>query len=266
MPEQSKKRPIEIREIVLKSPNEFRVQGENPSKMTGYAAVFDQWVEIDTWWGDTYRERIQRGAFTKTIEENDVFAVWNHNPDIVLGSSRNKTLVLSEDEYGLAIEIEPPNSPEGQSKLESVRRGDVKKMSFAFEVIKEDLVKTKDGSGKEVLERTLLELKLWETSPVVWPAYTGTTIGARSWLMDNGMDIEKIASALRCKKLRGEFDPEEIEEVKKVIENLTSLLPEERDAEPDNPLVIETRNEPEYIHSVCAAFDDFNFKFKHRGL
>lgn len=249
------KRVIEVREITLKSPNEFRVTGEENQKMTGYAAVFDQQATVDTWWGDTYKESIKKGAFAKSINESDIFAVWNHNPDIVLGSSRNKTLVLSEDDYGLSIEIEPPNSSEGRSKLESVKRGDVKKMSFAFEVIKENIVKTKDANGKEIAERTLIEVKLWEVSPVVWPAYVGTTLGARSWLMDNGMDIETLAQAIRTRKLRGEFSPEEMETVRNIIENLRSLLPTETVIEPGEPLVTATDREPEQYHSLMADMD-----------
>lgn len=251
----TKERTIEIREITLKSPLEFRVEGDENPKMTGYAAVFDQWAEINTWWGDTFRECIKKGAFAKSIRESDVYAVWNHNPDIVLGSSRNGTLALLEDDYGLHIEIDPPKSPEGESKLESVRRGDVKKMSFAFEVIKEENAKKKGDDGKEYNERTILELKCWEVSPVVWPAYAGTTLGARSWLADNGIDMEALAQAMRTRKLCGEFAPEEIEYVKALIENLRTQLPAEVVSEPVEPLETKSSIEPIDHHSVLAALD-----------
>ena len=60
--------------------------------------------------------------------------------------------------------------------IESIQRGDVSQMSFGFEVIKENVV---CAEGQMDL-REVLEVKLWEVSPVAFPAYTDTEIGARA--------------------------------------------------------------------------------------
>jgi HK97 family phage prohead protease len=58
--------------------------------------------------------------------------LWNHNADLPLGRTRNGTLVLRKDGSGLRIELTPPATTWGQDAIESIRRGDVSGMSFAF--------------------------------------------------------------------------------------------------------------------------------------
>ena len=64
----------------------------------------------------------------------------------------------------------------GRDAVESIRRGDVDQMSFGFEVLEDAW--DKDGEG--TLIRTLHKVQLYEVSPVVFPAYTGTQVAARA--------------------------------------------------------------------------------------
>ena len=89
---------------------ELRASAENePPKITGYAAVFNQLSED---LGGFY-ERIDPGAFAKTLQEADVRSLWNHDPNYVLGRTRSGTLLLSEDDHGLAIDVTPPDTSWG---------------------------------------------------------------------------------------------------------------------------------------------------------
>lgn len=144
--------------------------GDAPPVIFGYAAVFNQLSENL----GGFRERIAPGAFTKALSD-DVRALFNHDPNIVLGRTRSKTLRLSEDKKGLAIEIDPPSTPAALALMESMRRGDVTQMSFGFQTVK-DSWEVVDGEPV----RTLIEARLFDVSPVTYPAYPQTEVALRS--------------------------------------------------------------------------------------
>jgi len=140
-------------------------------RIAGYAAVFNSLSE-DL---GGFREKIDPGAFKKTIGTDDVRALWNHNDDYVLGRNRSGTLSLSEDAHGLKIDILPPDVQWARDLMVSIERGDVDKMSFGFRTIS-DRWEMKDS--EEI--RTLEEVKLYDVSPVTFPAYPDTTVALRS--------------------------------------------------------------------------------------
>lgn len=139
--------------------------------ITGYAAVFNTLSE-DL---GGFREKIDPGAFSKTIKSDDVRALRNHNDDYVLGRNRSGTLKLSEDQRGLAIDILPPDAQWARDLMVSIERGDVDQMSFGFRTIS-DRWEMKDE--EEI--RTLEEVRLFDVSPVTFPAYPDTSVALRS--------------------------------------------------------------------------------------
>lgn len=147
----------------------------------GYAVVFDSWSEVMVdGRGRPFRERIAPTAFDRALAAApDVRALWNHNSDFPLGRTRNGTLQVRKEGGGLRIELMPPGTSWGRDAVESIRRGDVSGMSFAFQVRRENgdtWAKGADG----VAERTLLDADLFEVSPVVFPAYPATSVGVRA--------------------------------------------------------------------------------------
>ncbi|MGE3487920.1 MAG: HK97 family phage prohead protease [Nitrospira sp.] len=150
-----------------------RAAGEGEQEvrlLTGYAAVFDT-LSVELW---GFRERIAKGAFGNSLGD-DVRALWNHDTNHVLGRTTNATLRLAEDEIGLHVEIDPPSSPMADSFVASVERGDVNQMSFAFRTLEDTWDEDEEGQ----LIRTLTKVKLYEVSPVTFPAYPATSISAR---------------------------------------------------------------------------------------
>jgi uncharacterized protein len=148
-------------------PVEMRAEeGEKP-KLIGHAAVFDTPAEI---YG--FEEVIRKGAFADAIKKDDVRALWNHNPDYVLGRTKSGTLRLSEDDIGLAIENDPPDTQWARDLMTSMQRGDVDQMSFGFIVDEE---KWSKREGKPDL-REILKARLFDVSPVTYPAYEETDI------------------------------------------------------------------------------------------
>jgi HK97 family phage prohead protease len=148
---------------------------DSPPKLVGHAAVFNQEANI----GGMFREMIAPGAFAKSLKENDdVRGLFNHDANFVLGRTKAGTLELKEDKVGLLSEINPPDTQLVRDMvLEPMRRGDIDKMSFGFEVKAQEW---RDGEDGELDLRIIREAKLYDVSPVTFPAYEGTDIAVRS--------------------------------------------------------------------------------------
>ncbi|MDF3413279.1 HK97 family phage prohead protease [Sulfitobacter sp. M57] len=150
---------------------EVRAEGDDePAVLMGYAALFDETSE-DL---GGFRERIAQGAFANTIG-GDIRALFNHDTNLILGRTKANTLRLLEDQRGLRCEITLPDTNTARDLRESVRLGNVDQMSFGF--------RTKKDSWDEVdgaIVRTLIEVELFDVSPVTFPAYPQTELALRS--------------------------------------------------------------------------------------
>jgi HK97 family phage prohead protease len=157
------------------------VEADGKPVISGYAAVFDKLSEDMGGW----REKIAKGAFTKTLaSDDDIRALIDHDSSLILGRKKANTLSLREDDKGLFVEIVPPDTTVGRDILVSIRRGDITGMSFGFNTIS-DSWNMENG----VNIRTLTETKLFDVSPVTYPAYPDTSVAVRSmeqWLKQSG--------------------------------------------------------------------------------
>ena len=199
--EMSKK--IERRAFELKN-LEIRSEGDGPEKITGYAATFEE-LSVPLW---GFREKIQKGAFAESIRQDDIRALWNHDPNYVLGRNRSGTLKLEEDDKGLRIEITPPETQWAKDLMESIRRKDVDQMSFGFE----NEVDEWDESDQNNVIRTLKKARLFDVSPVTFPAYPTTSVGVRT-----AEDVYKdYASELQGDKLAEKRNQEIVNKKRKL--------------------------------------------------
>lgn len=150
--------------------------------IVGHAAVFDKPSENL----GGFVEFVRRGAFAKTLQEADVRALFNHDPNYVLGRTGPKTLTLAEDGEGLAIQVTPPDTQWARDLILSMRRGDINQMSFGFRTVKDRWLQNESG----LVTRELLEVQLFDVSVVTFPAYPDTSVAARSALMA-GFDFDE---------------------------------------------------------------------------
>ncbi|MFO7306802.1 MAG: HK97 family phage prohead protease [Gammaproteobacteria bacterium] len=152
---------------------ETREDGALPT-IVGYAAVY----EAETVIFNMFREKLRRGAFRRAVEaRQDVRALFNHNPDFLLGRVGAGTLRLYDDDHGLRVEIDPPNTPTGREVVELIRRGDIYGMSFGFIPTRVSWEQADEsGLGLRVVE----DVDLVDVSPVTYPAYEQTEVGIRS--------------------------------------------------------------------------------------
>ena len=149
-------------------------KADESRRIEGHAAVFGS--ETELWPGEF--EQIQAGAFARTLKAKaDVRALFNHDPNMILARTASGTLAVSEDKEGLWYGFDAPNTTAGNDVLESIRRGDVTQSSFAFSVPEggEIFETKKDGS----VLRTVVDANLFDVSPVTYPAYQDTDVGAR---------------------------------------------------------------------------------------
>lgn len=149
--------------------------------VSGYAAVFHRAGESGTEYrlGPDIVERIAPTAFNRAIQEkHDARALFNHDPNMLLGRAGAGTLRLSVDQRGLKYEIDLADTTVGRDVAASIARGDLAGSSFAFSI------KGKDGQrfekGKDHDVRHILDVDLYDVGPVTYPAYESTTTGLRS--------------------------------------------------------------------------------------
>jgi hypothetical protein len=179
---------MKLERRALSAPLEVRAEGKT---IGGYAAVFNSTTDI----GGMFREKIAPGAFKPSLN-GDVRALWNHDTNYVLGRTKAGTLRLSEDERGLAVEIDLPDTQAARDLRENMRLGNVDGMSFGFRVTKQEWDETGD-----IPLRTIQEVELFEVSAVTFPAYEDTEIALRS-LNDDRSEREKAehnAAAARAR-------------------------------------------------------------------
>lgn len=180
-------------------------------------------------------ERIAPGAFARSIRNGmrakikatdttyrDVVSLWNHDPNLPLGRQSNETLRFDDSEEELqAIVTLDPGDTNHQNALRRVQRRDVVGSSFGFEKIVDDW---DEEDGKPL--RTLVEVRLFDVSPVTFPAYPGSE--ARSMvdiaLRRSGVDLSDLADLLSGAKA-GKVAEEYRDRLRAWIRHLESLVP-----------------------------------------
>ena len=153
----------------------LEARSDSPAvRLVGYAAVFGEAADI----GGEFREVIVPGAFAEALARSDVFALYNHNENIVLGRAKSGTLRMVEDSHGLKVEIDPPDTQDARDLLVKMKRGDIDQMSFAFTL--QGGVQRWDRSSEPPL-RTIEKIgRLFDVSVVPRGAYPTTEVAARS--------------------------------------------------------------------------------------
>lgn len=195
-------------------------------QIEGIAAVFN--VPTDLGY---FREQIAPGAFTNAIaEKQDVKCLFNHDPNQVLGRTKNGTLVLSEDNTGLHYVNDMDMSTSvGKDVYAHIMRGDIDQCSFGFVVRDEEVSYDDEG----IATRTIKQADLFDVSPVTYPAYPTTSVEARSnaevlakFRNDGGSEDDEdeevcTCRCAECKKVRDA--QEETKSAEPVVETNSGL-------------------------------------------
>lgn len=156
---------------------ELRKEDDNVKEIVGIGAVVES--KADLGW---FEETIKRGAFD-SADMTDVVALFNHDPNQILGRTSAGTATVNVDENGnLRYSFTPDmENPTHVSVVRSIQRGDIKQSSFAFS-IKRDGGSAWISSEKygDMGHREIRAIeKVYDVSPVTYPAYSGTSVSAR---------------------------------------------------------------------------------------
>jgi HK97 family phage prohead protease len=187
---------------------EVRAEGDGMT-FTGYASVFNS-PSQDL---GGFIEYVAPGAFKRSLQSrNEVKLLWNHDAGEPLASLRGGSMQLVEDERGLKVTAQLPNTTRGRDIAELLRTKVIDSMSFGFNVIKDTW--SRDGQT-----RTLDSVRLFEVSIVSFPAYESTTAQVRS---QPTINPDQLADALLKLESGEELDEESASLITEVVTKLKS--------------------------------------------
>jgi HK97 family phage prohead protease len=168
-------------------------------RIGGYGAVFGK---LSRNLGG-FVERVGDGAFnqSRSLGWPNVVCRYNHDANMVLGTTAGNTLQLRTDNTGLDYEVLPPQAR--GDIVELVQRRDIQFSSFAFRV-------PAGGDEWGVTDqdypmRTLHEVQLVDVAPVLDPAYPDATAGLRSLAAHFDADVDEVRSMAATDELRRFF-------------------------------------------------------------
>jgi HK97 family phage prohead protease len=151
--------------------------------ISGYALIFNS-ESLDL---GGFREVVRPEAIDRSLRL-DVLALADHDSARVLGRVSSGTLRLTKDARGLRITIDLPETSAGRDVYESVRRRDVRSMSFGFSNAKDEWTLAADGTPL----RHLYDLVLREVSVVTFPAYTSTSVDVGNRSQSAARSLESL--------------------------------------------------------------------------
>jgi HK97 family phage prohead protease len=195
--------------------------------IVGHAAVYNTWSQ-DL---GGFKERVLPGAFDKSIGVADVRCLFNHDPNVILGRTKNGSLTLASEAKGLHYEATPLDTQTIRDLvLEPIRAGLIDQCSFSFLVREDAWREPKSQAG--LWERDLVDVELYDVSPVTFPAYLQTDVGLRGLALTVGVDLPAL-SALLVRANRGfALTDGDRELVGAAVALLRSYLPEANGEEP----------------------------------
>lgn len=202
-----------------------RAEGE-PARFHGEAIVFN----TPTWIGSKrygFWESIAPEAVARTLREDEVVLLVNHNPDLLLARTGNQTLRLTPATTGLQVDAEMADVSYARDAETLLARRDLSKMSFAFEPLAWDYTQRDDGSDEYVIT----DLNLYDVSVVTSPAYETTSAGLRGTALDVLCRQAGLDAHAQRRLLRNLTDAPE--EVLTVMREISGSDATDRPADPD---------------------------------
>lgn len=194
-------------------------------------------------YSDCEFEMLLPSVFNKTLADKaDVYANYAHDDLAVLGNTKSGTLQLENRDDGLHFILELGDSDIANRCYDTIKRGDCNGVSFEF--LPYDWV---EENGIAMLRSAkLIAISLC----VINPAYLETSTET---IMERGIiEMEKIRRAIETKEI-DLLNPETLEQVKKLLEEIKTALsierqidkePETKDSEKANELKAETPEQP----------------------
>lgn len=179
----------EIRSCEIKT-EKRSADNSNSLFIEGTPIVFDSITTIHDQFGE-YQEIIERGALNE-CDLSDSRLLYNHDSNRLPLAKVPKTMTFEVGADGLHMRAELPNTEEGRSVHEAIKRGDLTGMSFAFKVPQGG-----DSYDERTNTRTIHKIsKVYEVSIVPFPAYSQTSVEARKQMEPR--EIARKNALIKC--------------------------------------------------------------------
>lgn len=141
-----------------------------------------------------FREVFQPGAFTKSLQENDVRS---HNEHFgpYLGRTANGTLRLTDSRSELAYELDLPDTSPGRDAAALLERCDIRGSSVGFNALKNQVTWSVDENGMAL--RSVGQARLVFVDLTVAPVYDDSTaeMALRSLADERHMELRSLLDA-----------------------------------------------------------------------
>jgi HK97 family phage prohead protease len=169
----------------------FHVKKVAGSEVTGVFSVLGNL--------DDYNDKGWPGMFTKTFQERGtkILHLWQHDfsaPPIALIKGLRE---LTREELPADVLAQAPealggaevvreylNTPRALEVLENIKAGVPLQMSFAYDAVRYDYEELPGAKYEWEKQRNLREVRLWETSDVLWGANSATVASKASLPLD----------------------------------------------------------------------------------
>lgn len=163
--------------------------------ISGKPIVFNRIADL----GYIY-EMIDPEALSDT-DLKDVRLCLNHNTDYVYARSRNNnensTMHIAVDAEGLKFDakLDIANSSKSRDLYSAIKRGDIDKMSFMFNILEEDWKDLESEKPTRIIKKIG---KVFEISAVTFESYSDTDISCR----DAKDALESAKASLESEKIK----------------------------------------------------------------
>lgn len=164
----------------------------------GYAARYNVKSRLLSEKGVKFFEVIEPGTFRDHLED-EVYFTYNHSKDKVMAHTRNKTLILSEDDKGLKFRAILNNTTDSKDLYERVSRGDLVENSFGFHE-NPSLQKVDRIAGSDPIKRISGIENLFDVSVVTKAAYPQTEVYVRELDEEQTEEPAKTYSSAKYKR------------------------------------------------------------------
>ena len=162
---------------------ELRAHEDETPSIEGLGAVYydgserTEFVMFGDRSGEHVVERIMPGAFDSVVD-SDVYGLFNHDMNMILGRTKSGTMTLRTSEAGLHYSISQADTSVYRDVSLMLERGDLDGSSFGFRIEESD--EEWETNGDQMVRSIHNIAMLRDVGPVAGPAYTATTAEARS--------------------------------------------------------------------------------------
>ena len=239
---------IEVNMELKSIPAEFKAASKR--EIEGHAAVFGN--------RDSYGDVIKAGAFARTLanDRGRVKVLYQHEPSNAIG----KPIEMLEDDRGLRVKAKIADTTLGRDVMALIESGVVDELSIGYDAVVEEY-------DSQAGVRNLLEIKLWEFSPVTWAANDLAKIIS----VKHASDLDAVLDRLeRVKWTRGRLEsPRLRQKAEAAIRQLETLLtgetPHETVAAPSGtPQPTDVASDP--VHATLGNLTALNTKLRAASI